>query len=77
MKPEINYETASYRVDRDPGNPLAFSAVPGCSRGFRQVLSAESGKKDLLLRQDRTFRLVVVDLAKDPLNAGPLARSTT
>jgi hypothetical protein len=31
----------------------------------------------LLLRQDKEFGLVVVDLAKDPLVAGPLARSST
>jgi hypothetical protein len=31
----------------------------------------------LVLRQDMEFGLVVVDLAKDPLVAGPLARSTT
>jgi hypothetical protein len=30
-----------------------------------------------VLRQDKEFGLVVVDLAKDPLAAGPLARSTT
>ncbi len=33
--------------------------------------------KRLLLRQDKEFELDVVDLAKDPLAAGPLARSTT
>jgi hypothetical protein len=31
----------------------------------------------LVLRQDKEFGLEVVDLAKDPLPAGPLARSTT
>ncbi len=31
----------------------------------------------LVLRQDKEFGLEVVDLAKDPLAAGPLARSTT
>jgi hypothetical protein len=31
----------------------------------------------LVLRQDQEFGLEVVDLAKDPLAAGPLARSTT
>ena len=31
----------------------------------------------LVLRQDKEFGVVVVDLAKDPLAAGPLARSTT
>ncbi len=30
-----------------------------------------------MLRQDKEFGLDVVDLAKDPLAAGPLARSTT
>jgi hypothetical protein len=30
-----------------------------------------------VLRQDKEFGLDVVDLAKDPLAAGPLARSTT
>jgi hypothetical protein len=30
-----------------------------------------------VLRQDKEFALEVVDLAKDPLAAGPLARSTT
>ena len=30
----------------------------------------------MVLRQDEEFGLVVVDLAKDPLAAGPLARST-
>jgi hypothetical protein len=30
-----------------------------------------------MLRQVKEFRLEVVDLAKDPLAAGPLARSTT
>jgi hypothetical protein len=37
----------------------------------------EKLKNTLLLRQDKEFGLVVVDLAKDPLAAGPLARSTT
>jgi hypothetical protein len=32
---------------------------------------------NLVLRQDKEFGLAVVDLAKDPLAAGPLARSTT
>jgi hypothetical protein len=37
-----------------------------------------SGKnRTLVFRQDKEFGLVVVDLAKDPLAAGPLARSTT
>ncbi len=31
----------------------------------------------VVLRQDKAFGLEVVDLAKDPLAAGPLARSTT
>ena len=31
----------------------------------------------LVLRQDKEFGLEVVDLAKDPFSAGPLARSTT
>ncbi len=31
----------------------------------------------VVLRQDKEFGLEVVDLAKDPLAAGPLARSTT
>jgi hypothetical protein len=31
----------------------------------------------LALRQDNEYRVEVVDLAKDPLAAGPLARSTT
>ncbi len=31
----------------------------------------------LVLCQDKEFGLEVVDLAKDPLAAGPLARSTT
>jgi hypothetical protein len=30
-----------------------------------------------VLRQDKELGLLVVDLAKDPLAAGPLARSTT
>jgi hypothetical protein len=30
----------------------------------------------LVLRQEKEFELVVVDLAKDPFAAGPLARST-
>ena len=30
-----------------------------------------------MLRQDKEFGVEVVDLAKDPLDAGPLARSTT
>jgi hypothetical protein len=30
-----------------------------------------------VLRQDKKFGLEVVDLAKDPFAAGPLARSTT
>jgi hypothetical protein len=30
----------------------------------------------VVLRQDKEFELEVVDLAKDPLAAGPLARST-
>ncbi len=38
---------------------------------------AAAKKNRLLLRQDKEFGLVVVDLAKDPLAAGPLARSTT
>jgi hypothetical protein len=33
--------------------------------------------KALVLREDKEFGLEVVDLAKDPLAAGPLARSTT
>ena len=33
--------------------------------------------RHLPLRHDKGFELVVVDLAKDPLAAGPLARSTT
>jgi hypothetical protein len=36
-----------------------------------------AGVNRLLLRQDKEFGLDVVDLAKDPLAAGPLARSTT
>ncbi len=31
----------------------------------------------LVLRQDKEFGLNVVDLAKDPIATGPLARSTT
>jgi hypothetical protein len=38
-------------------------------------LSGEN--RTLVFRQDKEFGLVVVDLAKDPLAAGPLARSTT
>ncbi len=30
-----------------------------------------------MLRQDKEFGLNVVDLAKDPIATGPLARSTT
>jgi hypothetical protein len=45
----------------------------------RSVDSAgtRSQRIDLVLRQDKDLGLEVVDLAKDPIAAGPLARPTT
>jgi hypothetical protein len=40
-------------------------------------LTGQREPEALVLRQDKEFGLEVVDLAEDPLAAGPLARSTT
>ncbi len=53
--------------------PVAF-----CKLGPSQLGDVESSDHpSLVLGQDKAFGLEVVDLAKDPLAAGPLARSTT
>ena len=45
--------------------------------GLAQISLRHQFTGRLVLRQDKEFGLAVVDLAKDPLAAGPLARSTT